>query len=265
LIRQYSGAASCIGADSEVAGRGSRPNPDNPNPHTGKKFATLAANIKEFGLIHPITVKPVRDANGETGKYEVVVGAGCLRAYEKLWSEARSNKATQSWTEIPCVISYDQSDYGTWGRNLSENKLGSFNWQAECVCFTRMRTEGKDWQQIAEVFGLKDHADVLNRIAVGNIPGIDKRNVVTGHNGSIKEAIHYLLPLRIEVSRNPDKGNERVYDYSEVTACIDKLTSTDPKTRLSKDDFPNYSADRRVAIKEAQLSGFMSKSRPIGG
>jgi hypothetical protein len=223
-----------------------RPNPDNPNPHSQENVATLAANIKEFGLINPITVRPLHDVNGDTGKFEVVAGAGRLRAYEKLWSDARSNKATQHWTDIPAIIIYDQSDYGVWGRNLSENKLRSFNWQAECVCFARMRAEGKEWKQIAKVFGLKQQTDVLGRIAVGSIPGIE--NVMLQHNVSMDDAIRFLLPLRIETSRNPDNGNERVYDYSEVTACIDKLVSGE----LSKEDLPTHSAERRVAIKEAQ-------------
>jgi hypothetical protein len=82
-----------------------------------------------------------------------------------------------------------------------------------------MKAEGKSLSDIATIFGLKHEEDVRNRIAVGNIPNIIK----TGLDVSIKEAIHYLLPLRIETSRNPDNGNERVYDYSEVTACIDLL------------------------------------------
>ncbi len=84
-----------------------------------------------------------------------------------------------------------------------------------------MKADGKEWKRIAKVFGLEAQQDVLNRIALGSIPNIIK----TSLNVSLKDAIHYLLPLRIETGRNPDNGNERVYDYSEVTICIDNLVS----------------------------------------
>lgn len=148
---------------------------------------------------------------------------------------------------MPCIVSYDQSDYGTWGRNLSENKLRSFNWQAECVCFARMRSEGKSLSDIATIFGLKSEEDVTRRVALGNIPGLEKLDLQI--NVSLLEAKDYLLPLRIEVSRNPDNGNERVYDYSEVTICIDKLV----KGELAKEDLPTYSAERSGATQSSCL------------
>lgn len=223
-----------------------KPNPDNPNPHTPESIATLAANVKEFGLINPIMVRSIIENHKESGKFEVIAGAGRLRAYERLWSEARSNKQTQKWSEIPAVVINDQTEFGAWGRRLSENKLRSFNWQAECVCFARMRAEGRDWKQIAEVFGLKSQEDVERRTALGSIPGL--QNIDPRVNLSMREARDYLLPLRVETGRNPDDGNQRVYDYSEVTACIDKLVSGE----LSKEDLPTYSADRRLAIQRAQ-------------
>lgn len=118
-------------------------------------------------------------------------------------------------------VIYDQSEYGTWGRNLSENKLRSFCWTAECVCFARMKAEGKEWKQIAEVFGLKSQDDVNRRIALGNIPNLQSIDIHVGI--SLLEAVQYLLPLRIETGRSDTDGRERIYDYSEVTACIDLL------------------------------------------
>ncbi len=106
-----------------------------------------------------------------------------------------------------------------------------------------MRAEGKDWRQIAEFFGLENERDVLTRTALGNVP-----NIQICLNVSLREAIQYLLPLRIETGRNPDNGNERIYDYSEATGTIDKLVSGE----LTKKDLPSYSADRRLAIQQAQ-------------
>ncbi|MBV6342314.1 hypothetical protein [Candidatus Magnetobacterium casense] len=84
-----------------------------------------------------------------------------------------------------------------------------------------MRAEGRDWKEIAEIFGLKQEKDVLARIALGNLPGIE--NSMLQHTVSMDLATHYLLPLRVETGRDPQNGNQRVYDYSEVTACIEKL------------------------------------------
>jgi hypothetical protein len=151
---------------------------------------------------------------------------------------------------------YDQTDYGTWGRNLSENKLRSFNWQAECVCFARMQIDGKDKKEIGNIFGIEGEREIKRYIALGNIPTLMKLEGVTRDTLSLRDAIHYLLPLRIETGR--EESGAPIWDYSEVTACIDKVVSGE----LTKDDLPTYSADRRVAIKEAELPGFMSKSRP---
>ena len=111
-----------------------------------------------------------------------------------------------------------------------------------------MRAEGKDWKEIAKIFGLESQAEVLHRIAVGLLPGI--QNTVLAHNVSLDDAIRYLLPLRIETGRNPENGNERLYDYSEVTECIEKLTSIPPK--LNKENLPAYSTERRLIIQRTQ-------------
>jgi hypothetical protein len=114
----------------------------------------------------------------------------------------------------------------------------------------RTKAKGKEWKQIAEVFGLKSQEDVIRRVAIGNILNIDR-----AVNVSFEDARDYLLPLRIEKGRNPDNGNERVYDYREVSACIDKLVSGE----LSKEDLPAHSADRRVGIKEAPTSSLSTQ------
>jgi hypothetical protein len=113
-----------------------------------------------------------------------------------------------------------------------------------------MKTEGKDKKEIGAIFGIEGETSIKYRVSLGRIPTIMKLGGQSVAHLSFKEAIDYLLPLRIEKSR--EESGAPIWDYSEVTACIGKLVSTAPKTRLTKDDLPTYSADRRVAIKEAQ-------------
>lgn len=110
-----------------------------------------------------------------------------------------------------------------------------------------MKSIIENWKQVAEVLGLKSQEEVNRRVALGNIPGLE--NIDTGLNVSIKEDEKYLLPLRIETGRNPDNRNERVYDYSEVTAAIDKQHVSG---EITKEGLPSYSAERRLIIHQAQ-------------
>ncbi len=116
-----------------------------------------------------------------------------------------------------------------------------------------MKAQGKDWKYIAEVFGLKDQTEVLKRIALGNIPELE--NIGACPDVSLRDAEKYLLPLRIETGRNPDNGKERIYDYIEVQTAIWKLTNN----KLTKEDLPTYSAERRLAIQQDQQDARLKK------
>jgi len=109
-----------------------------------------------------------------------------------------------------------------------------------------MKEGGKTLAQIAEIFGLESEKDVFARIAIGNLPGIE--NIHPRVNVSFRDARDFLLPLRVETGRNPENGNERIYDYSEVAACIDLLVTGG----LKPEDLPSYSAERRVEIEKAR-------------
>ena len=111
-----------------------------------------------------------------------------------------------------------------------------------------MRDHGKSAKELAGLFGynpgfLKDVA------AVGFIPGLSKlASAVQLHQN---EAIRYLLPLRVwpnDVPKNDKALDYSLYDYTEVTAAIDKLV--DGSLLLA--DLPQYSAERREAIARNQ-------------
>jgi len=217
---------------------------DNPNSHSESKIATLAANIREFGLINPITVKPT----GKGKTFEIVTGHGRFTAFKKLSVES------DEWASIPCVIVMDSSDYNDWGRRLSENKIRSFNWVAECIELAGMRNHGKSAVELAEIFGY-DEKHLRDLAALGFIPDLVKLFGTDNPSQepiiSVFDARRYLLPLRIwpaDIPKNDKALDYSLYDYSEVTAAIDGLVSG----RIKPDELGEYSAQRREAISAAQ-------------
>ena len=229
-----------------------KPNIDNPNPHSDEKIATLAANIAEFGLIHPIMVKEVNVEGGKSKEYEIIAGHGRYRAFRELWKQAKSQKQTNQWSSIPCVVVYDTSEYKDWGRRLSENKLRSFNWAAEAIELAGMRGHGKTARELAELFGYQPNA-LNNMAALGFIPGLSKlfgKSEIYQNSDcliSSVEARQYILPLRVWPSSVPKNDKEldfTLYDYSECTKVIDLLVAG----KLKREDLSTYSADRREAI-----------------
>jgi len=232
------------------------PHPENPNPHSQKKIDSLVANIKEFGLINPILVKEITE-----GEFEIIAGEGRYKAYRQLYNTTKEKK----WSQIPCIKVSDTSEYKDWGRRLSENKLRTFNWVAECIELANMKAEGKEWNELSLIFNLTPK-HIEHMVAIGNFPkGIRDllfSNWVTDNptnSISLKDTITYILPLRIPPDKRPlrdpkpgQAGWQKVdyskYNYSEVAHCVQKLVSG----TLPIDDLPIYSTERRIAILEAE-------------
>jgi hypothetical protein len=225
-----------------------RVSPDNPNSHSDQKIRTLANNIQRFGLLNPITV-----AEQESELYKIVAGEGRFLAYMDLDKRDSSGR----WGTIPSIILKDSDEFLTWGRRLSENRLRSFNWIAECISLAGMKADGVSKAELGELFGLSEKR-IERMIELGKIPRIqDLVHRVGAARGphlsesdneatiSLRAATDYILPLRIQVDR---KGNTPIWDYSEVDECIKKLLSGE----IKPDELPLYSADRREAIGKAK-------------
>ena len=61
---------------------------------------TLTANIRQYGLLNPLTVRRSEDSEGSSSAYEVLAGQRRLRALQNL-----------NWTEVPCrVLSCDDDE-----------------------------------------------------------------------------------------------------------------------------------------------------------
>ncbi|MBI5251011.1 MAG: hypothetical protein HY912_16095 [Desulfomonile tiedjei] len=99
------------------------------------------------GYTNPVTVKRLHPTEN---RFELLAGEGRYRAYEKLMKEAKNPKWTAHWASIPAVIllQMNEGEFKEWGVRLSENKIRSFNWTAECVCFAKMRIDGKGLKEI---------------------------------------------------------------------------------------------------------------------
>jgi len=219
-----------------------KPNPDNPNRHDKEKIATLAANIQEFGLIHAILVKPLKTNDGKhTGDFEIIAGEGRFRAFRKL-----------QWHKIPAVVVHDSTSYKDWGRRLSENKIRSFNWQAECLSLAAMKIDGESAKKLAKVFGMS--VNLINaRAAIGEVL---RRSSVTLESDAVdmKDIEKHILPLRIsKTSTNVTTGKKDFqpvdydsYDYIECTAALRKLASGE----LTREALPSYSIEKRLQIAQ---------------
>jgi hypothetical protein len=135
---------------------------------------------------------------------------------------------------------------------------------AECIELARMRDHGKTAEQLATLFGYKE-VSIRHYAAVGFIPGLSK---LSGGNGyhqegmiSLKEAINYLLPMcawPVDIPKNDKALDYSLYDYTEVTACIDKLVSG----KLKPEDLPTYAAERREASQEPRSDAFAARTGP---
>ena len=139
---------------------------------------------------------------------------------------------------IPCVIVTDSSDYKDWGRRLSENRLRSFNWVAECVSLAGMRDHGKSAKELAGIFGY-DEKGLIRDAALGFTPDLVKLSGCGNLTQDMAE--RYLLPLRVwpaDVPKNDKALDYSFYDYTEVSAVIDLLVSGE----LNPADLPEESA-----------------------
>jgi hypothetical protein len=123
------------------------------------------------------------------------------------------------------------------------------------VELARMRDHGKTAKELAGLFGYEP-TYLVKVAALGFVPGLSKLfGCLQGNQAepviSNIEARDFLLPLRVwpaDVPKNDKALGYSLYDYSEVTAAIDKLLDGS----LLPTDLPQYSAERREAIARAQ-------------
>lgn len=132
----------------------------------------LAENIRQFGLINPITVRPVGMLDyldEETGEiiscgqnYEIVCGERRFRACKLLYDEeckaneilsARKKKKLDKYRTIPCVIR-EMEDEEAFDAMMTENLMREdVDPFEESYAFVEMMKQGKSIEDLALKFG----------------------------------------------------------------------------------------------------------------
>jgi hypothetical protein len=119
-----------------------------------------------------------------------------------------------------------------------------------------MREDGKTAKELAGLFGYTEK-HLRDAAALGFLPGLSKLSGTDNPSQdddstiSMLDARQFLLPLRawpVDVPKNDKNLDYSLYDYTEVTACIDKLVSG----ALLPADLSAYSAERSESIARAQ-------------
>lgn len=132
----------------------------------------LAENIRQFGLINPITVRPVGISDyldEETGEiistgdgYEIVCGERRFRACKLLYDEeckaneilsAKKKKKLDKYRTIPCVIR-EMEDEEAFDAMMTENLMREdVDPFEESYAFIEMMKQGKSIEDLALKFG----------------------------------------------------------------------------------------------------------------
>jgi ParB family chromosome partitioning protein len=139
------------------------PSPMNPRRYyDGSSLAELAQNIREHGVLQPVTVREIPEYEGR-------------RKYELIFGERRFRAAIIAENEtIPCMVR-NISDDAAFDLMISENlQRQDIRPSEEGEAFKRIIEKGKDIRYISERFG-KSETFIHSRISlVRLIPSITK-------------------------------------------------------------------------------------------
>lgn len=147
----------------------------------------LADNIRQFGLINPITVRPVGISDyldDETGEiisygdgYEIVCGERRFRACKLLYDEeckeneilsARKKKKLDKYRTIPCVIR-EMEDEEAFDAMMTENLMREdVDPFEESYAFVEMMKQGKSIDDLALKFG-KSVSFIRKRLVLNDL------------------------------------------------------------------------------------------------
>ena len=191
----------------------------------------LAQNIKEQGLLQPITVRPVEDLlqrDGTVCDYEIVCGERRWRAMKML------NKG-----EIPCIIK-EMSDADALDAMITENlQRKDVDPIEEAFAFGQLHKNGKSVEEIALRFG-KSKRFIAERIKLDNLLPELKKWVTKGwmHIGA---AMHIAKLTEADQKRFYEEyDEEEIGDDTDPIAMDDAERFTDELFMLiERADWPN--------------------------
>ena len=149
------------------------PSPMNPRKTFDEvALKELSENIRQQGLLQPITVRPVADNT----EYEIVCGERRYRAYRILFEETEANNELpfNPWDEIMAIVK-EMSDEEAFDAMITENlQRQDVDPMEEAFAFGQLQKKGSSIQDIALRFG-KSIRFVQDRIKLnGLIPELMK-------------------------------------------------------------------------------------------
>lgn len=224
------------------------PNPRNKNVHTEESVNQLAANIKAYVLINPISVSII-----SAGQYELIAGERRWKAYQNLGRK-----------KIPAQV-YDAglNDLTVDGMRLSENLIRTFNLVAECKELANLHQQGKSAIILARDFGMA-RSSLTKRVSIGYFP---ESLLDTIRKSALPWSVNYIdemLPLRQEQEKGKlfslqrDRGMnadalsiplDGIYSYDDIIHLVEKIERGD--VPLTQEALRAYVAQRRLELVEA--------------
>lgn len=143
------------------------PSPMNPRKTFDEvALKELSENIRQQGLLQPITVRPVGDKN----EYEIVCGERRYRAYRILFEGAEENNELpfNPWDEIMAIVK-EMSDEEAFDAMITENlQRQDVDPMEEAFAFGQLQKKGSSIQDIALRFG-KSIRFVQDRIKLNTL------------------------------------------------------------------------------------------------
>lgn len=143
------------------------PSPMNPRKTFDEAaLKELSENIRQQGLLQPITVRPVADDT----EYEIVCGERRYRAYCILFEETEHNNELpfNPWDEIMAIVK-EMSDEEAFDAMITENlQRQDVDPMEEAFAFGQLQKKGSSIQDIALRFG-KSIRFVQDRIKLNSL------------------------------------------------------------------------------------------------
>lgn len=143
------------------------PSPMNPRKTFDEAaLMELSENIRQQGLLQPITVRPVADNT----EYEIVCGERRYRAYRILFEETAHNNELpfNPWDEIMAIVK-EMSDEEAFDAMITENlQRQDVDPMEEAFAFGQLQKKGSSIQDIALRFG-KSIRFVQDRIKLNSL------------------------------------------------------------------------------------------------
>jgi ParB/RepB/Spo0J family partition protein len=143
------------------------PSPMNPRKTFDEvALKELSENIRQQGLLQPITVRPVADNT----EYEIVCGERRYRAYRILFEETEANNELpfNPWDEIMAIVK-EMSDEEAFDAMITENlQRQDVDPMEEAFAFGQLQQKGSSIQDIALRFG-KSIRFVQDRIKLNSL------------------------------------------------------------------------------------------------